>query len=76
MPDPRTEDVKPSANVTNGKGVGDNGLENRRELPVIWVMAPESMTHFVDDVRRHLVLPGATVDATGVEEDNACNESW
>ena len=34
------------------------------------------MTHLVDDVRRHFVLARATVDATKVEEDDACNESW
>ena len=31
MPKPRTEDVEPSANVTDGKGAGYNSLENRRE---------------------------------------------
>ena len=76
MPDPRTEDVEPSANVKDGKGAGDNDLKYRWELPIIWAVALESMTYLVDDVRRHLVLPGATVDATGVEEEDACNESW
>ena len=28
MPEPKTEDVEPSTNVTDGKRAGDNGLEH------------------------------------------------
>lgn len=50
---PRLEDVDGSAKVTNGEGVGDKDVENKLELPVIWVVALESMTDLVDEVRKH-----------------------
>ena len=33
----KNKDVEPSVKVTHGKGTGNNGLENKRELPVIWL---------------------------------------
>ena len=49
VPKPKTKDVEPSTNVTYGKGAGDIDLENMWELPVRWVMVPESRTHLVDE---------------------------
>ena len=76
MSEPRIEDFEPSVKVTNGKKAGDNGVKNKLELPVMWIVVPKSMTHLVDDVRRHFVLPMSAVEAIGLEEDDTCNESW
>ena len=75
VPEPRTEDVEPSTKVIDGEEAGDNGVENKLELLVIWAVAPESMTHLVDDVIRHFVLLVSAMVAVGLDEDDACNES-
>lgn len=34
------------------------------------------MTHLVDDLKRHFVLPVSEMVAIGLDEDDACNGSW
>lgn len=34
------------------------------------------MTHLVDDLKRHFVLPVSGLVAIGLDEDDACYESW
>ena len=50
--DTRIEDVDPSAKVIVGERVGDKEVENKLELPVIWVVAPKSMARLIENVRR------------------------
>lgn len=74
-PDPSTWEVDPSAKVT-GELCGEEEMEeNKLELPVIWSVAPESITHLDDDERRQEVgLPESAIAVT--EEDECFKESW
>ena len=45
VPDLSIEEVDPSVKVTEGNEVGDKGVENKLELPVILAVGLESMTH-------------------------------
>ena len=63
VPDPITRDVEPSAKVTGQVDLYDWRLENNLELPVIWSVAPESMTHFEDEKIRYVLgLPDSDWD--------------
>lgn len=50
---PRIKDVDLYAKVTAREGACDKEVGNKLELYVTWVVAPESMTRLIEDVRRH-----------------------
>ena len=63
VPDPIAQDVEPSAKVTGEADVWDWKLENKLELPVMWSVAPESITHLEEEETRHVLgLPDLELD--------------
>lgn len=75
VPYPKTEDVDPSAKVTVKEEIFVWKVVNRLELPVIWFVAPKSMTHLEDDDIRHLfVWLYLAIVMIGIDED--FNDSW
>ena len=61
VPDPTTLQVAPSATVTWESGLCDRKLENILELPDMWFVAPELITHLFDEKKRHVFLDSENV---------------
>ena len=68
MSGPRTHDLDPFAKVIVEVEGYDLNVVNKLELPVMWSVAPESMTHLEeDDIRHVLGLPYSTSVVVRVE---------
>jgi len=71
VPTPWDNTLKPSANVTKGKGLGKDKEENKDLLPIIWSVAPESKTQGPreeDWVRPTNDVPVWATDAVELED--------